>query len=314
MEEMEDYYNFHESYEEDWEQFFAQFPSNDSTALEIKDCCLAIYSLIQTLHTSDPGYQVQFEIYLKWKTLERGLQEKHPFAPIALKWFASQIRNMIVGSDSEVSESIWYALSVNYFECGMDGYWLFPILYASLPEDEQAQLIEHSISIDWEGKVNTYRQIVQQKPQHEILAEAIYNSCSAYCIGAINPSEALPILEQLEISPNLRERTFKILTSPVEVEVKEVVHLSKPNEGGVQCFVALVPKEGFIPTWFPYCNFWINDTQLSKVEDSEYSLHWDDLARQYNFPLSESVGKIIGLNVPFREEWKDEKAWLKPNP
>lgn len=43
---------------------------------------------------------------------------------------------MINSSNPKIVESIWYHISVNYFECGADGIWLFPTMYKELPEPD----------------------------------------------------------------------------------------------------------------------------------------------------------------------------------
>ncbi len=266
--------------------------------------------MILKLIQADPEYRTQMEIYFHWKGLERILNEHNdPFALSTLKWFARLLVNMIVGYDSQITESIWYALSVNYFECGMDGYWLLPLMYKMLPEDEVIELIGRSSSIDWEGKVGTYRAAISNQEFHEPLADALYKGCQAYCVGSIKPSEALSILNQLTISEYQKNLTTRILSSPVEVKVIEGVQLPEKTEEGIECFVAI---EGSVPTWFPFAEFWIDEHRVGSIEHAYFGSKWESVASKYNFPIPENEGKIIGLKLPFSDKWLGEKALLKP--
>jgi hypothetical protein len=102
--------------------------------------------------------------------------------------------NMINCDNPEIVKSIWYAISVDYFECGTDGSWMLPIIYRELDEKEMAQLFIYSISIPWTGKAETFRQMIQNKAHHAMLADALYQSCKAYCYASAKASEALEIL------------------------------------------------------------------------------------------------------------------------
>jgi|GEM_PF-6391025 len=312
-----EYYDYYESFAEEWDAFESSLPLDDgldteSTAFQVKRCCEAIKALMETLYEDDASYAVQMEIYLKWKTLEFGLEEEDELAPLALSWFSRQLANMIVASNSEVQSSIWYALSVNYFECGMDGYWLLPILYDLLPWDEKVQLIKSSGSVDWPGKIATYRHALEEPGLHMPLWDALYASCQAYCIGAIKSSEALPIAKALTISPDHQTALLQTLTQPVKVAIKDVIYPSPGMAKGMHCFVVVGSEQELIPTWFPHCELWIGNELLVSVEDVPHALYWDDLAREYGFPKPESHGKIVGVPVPLPEDWSRKQASLRP--
>lgn len=319
MEEPIEYYSFQDSYEKEWREFIAQFPlGNDpkegAEAAEVREWCVDLHDYVLTLINDTPEYSTQMEIYFHWKGLERKLKEgNNPWVERALQWFASLLVKMMVCDHSEINESLWYAIGVNYFECGMDGFWLLPLMFDQVPHSERDGLIEKTLSIDWAGKVDTYKRVAATNQHQEALLSAIYHSCHAYCFEAAKASEALEILNQLNTeNVFLANETRKVLSNPVEVQVMDHVQLEQRSESGVCCFLAIEREEGFIPTWFPFAELWVDGEFVQSLEDSYFGLSWENVARDHGFEAPEGIGKIIGLKNPWDGNWSSKKVALKP--
>lgn len=318
-------YDFHKSYEEDWKKFIAEFPGDseldeDVIVVEIKRCCYELNRLIQYLYTKAPSYATQIEIRFKWRDLEHILEEyKTIYAEKALSWFVKQIINMINSNNSEVVKSIWYAIGVDYFECGTEGYWLFPKIYQTLPERHLEKLIRYSISIPWKDKVETYRKMSLNTHHHAALADALYFSCEAFCHGSCKSSEAIEILKEITISEVRRKQVFKVLTTPIQVEILEVIEQTTLPNDEITGFVSIHQFSGKgIPTWFPYAELWIDNTYIGTFDEDYCDIRWrgwNSINTKYNLTTPEEQKHqehILCVKVPFNINWKNKKATLKP--
>jgi hypothetical protein len=321
------YYNFHTSYQQDWLRFIAQFPKADeleegSITAEIKASVYELDIVIQLLYSVTHDYSGQMEMRWAWRKLVSLFEEDESIyeAPTH-SWFIAQIINMINCDNPEIVKSTWYAISVDYFECGMDGSWMFPIMYYELDEADMAQLIIYSISIPWTGKAETYRQMIQNKAHHAMLADALYHSCKAYCYTSAKASEALEILNQLTVSETLYDQAFEILTTPIPVKFKEAIELAEVSKDGITGFVSIVLASSDTetpPTWFPYAELWIGDTHIGTFEEDTYNLEWtgwDSVNSRYGIATPEKKGHqehVLCVKIPFQKGWRNKTGLLKP--
>ncbi|MBL0684082.1 hypothetical protein [Aquimarina mytili] len=328
MEEKIEYYDFHESYEKDWEGFISQFPPDntldeESLTFDIKTSCCKIDLLIRILYKVEPDYSTQIDIRYAWRQLKDYIEEEPEnfYAIKSLHWFVRQLINMIVCDNDKIVKSIWYALGVDYFECGDDGGWLFSKMYKKLPDNEACKLIESSGSIPWGDKVQTYQKIVKNKDYHESLAIAIQYSVNAYCYGSAKSSEAIEILNQLDIHSMYYNSTTAILITPIKIKIIEIVRVQQKNKYDDEvCFieVQLIDDVISIPTWFPYAELWIANQCIVSLENSSKSNSlWSDINKHYDIiaPKEEEGAQakiILGLPIPFSTKWKGAVGQIKP--
>jgi hypothetical protein len=314
-------YNFKEEYQNDWHAFIAQFnngsePKDEIIIFEIRKFCSVINNLIQQLYESNPTYQTQVEIFFAWKDLKRIIEEnKTVYTEKALNWFVRQIMNMIICNDIKIIDSIWYAIGVDYFECGTHGTSLLPKMYEELPENQIPKLIKYTNSIPWNDKLETYKQIVLNQQQHTILATALYDSCHAYCFGSVKASEAMEILNQLSIDEKLYEQVSNILTMPVQVKVRQIVSLEKISHDGITGFLSIVDNGVVSPTWFPYAELWIENEYIGTFEKDYYKLSWASIKSDYGTNASVEQlhqEKILVTKTAFNMDWADKIGELKP--
>ena len=314
-------YNFHESYQADWQRFISQFPQSDtldpdSLNYALQEWCYSLHKLIEHLYQQDTGYGSQMEIRFHWRRLESILEEHDTDdSQKVLDWFVTQLLNMINCNDTSIVESIWYSIGVDYFECGTDGRWLFPKLYQSISEKDLPHLIISSYSIPWKYKVATYKAMVAHSAQHEMLADALYYSCKAYCHTSCKSSEAVEILNQLDIPQQRHEQVLEKLTNPAPVKVVHAIAQTTKANDNVTGFVSIV---GDIPTWFPYASLWIEDQCIGQFEEEYTQVRWrgyDSINTKYKLSTPEQQGHqehILCVKVPFNVDWEDQDAVLKP--
>lgn len=316
------YYNFDISYEKEWSKFIGQFPKDDelekgSIAEEINQSCHELNRSIQHLYKYDPEYSAQCDIRWAWSGLINLLEEDNSiFMTNAKSWFVKQIINMINCTNPKIVDSIWYAISVDYFECNKNGSWMFPIMYEKLNERNMEKLMMYSISIPWKSKMETYRKAIQNKKHHELLADTLYHSCKAYCHGSAKASEALEILNRLSISKTIHTKVFDILTTPIEVDIMESIELPMISNKGITGFVSIYHND--IPTWFPYAELWIADTYVGTFNEDNLRISWrgqDSIHSKYHIPTPEEQSiqeYILPITIPFKKDWKGKTGLLKP--
>jgi hypothetical protein len=224
--------------------------------------------------------------------------------------------NMIVCNNPAIVDSVWYAIGVDYFECGNHGGFLFPIMYDQLPDKHIAQLVMASISIPWKGKVQTYRKIAANKAYHKMLAQALEDSCHAYCNGSAKSSEAMKILKRLDIDPVLYQQVSKTLTAPVEVDVVQIVSLETISKDGITGFVSVVNKSLLVaPTWFPYAELWIGNVCVGTFEEEYYRRSWSTIKSEYGINVPENhvyQEKILATKIPLNDNWIGKIGELRP--
>lgn len=314
-------YDFARSYEKDWDAFLSSFPGGDqlkegTVTFRIRECCCAIDKLIRRLYRSDPGYGTQMDIYFAWKGL-KGLIEDHPKrqTTIALNWFVRQLMNMIVCNNPAIKESIWYAMGVDYFECGTDGAFLFLPMYEGLPDADIPQLVRYSSSIQWESKVITYHQMMKNREHHTILANALQDSCGAYCYGSANAAEALKILNRLDIGRELYHQVWDTLTTPFPATVRHVAQSESTSPDGVTGFLSILADNPRTPTWFPFAELWIENRYVGTFEAEHCHGGWKYLKTHHPIILPEtemSQEKILRVKIPFDNQWAGKSAHVKP--
>lgn len=313
-------YDFHQSYESEWEIFLAQFPEEkalDGEMNAVINICRELDRLIRYLYQEAPEYKTQMDIRYAWYGLKEILTQKtNKYAQPAWGWFVCQLMNMMNSCDDKVVASIWYALGVDYFECTDDGAWLFPRMYEELPEALKARLLRNSISIPWKAKKATYEKMIQNQAHHEMLARALQASCRAYCHGSIRSSEAMALLRVLEISAAMRKEVTDILTSPISVRIKNLVILDGLAKDGLRGFISIQAKSGEpIPTWFPFAELWVGETCLGTFMEDYYLMKWSQLAETYGFvgPDSQSAQEhILAIEVAVNPDWSRGEGVLKP--
>lgn len=318
-------YDFHKSYEKEWKKFISQFPDDnelehDSLTLEIKECCSKLNRKFQYLYENDPSYSSQMEIRRQWKELEFIVNEyKSVYTEQIHSWFVAQIVNMINCNNKEIVESTWYTLAVDYFECTTEGAWLFPKMYQVLSGKNLEKLVCYSISIPWKYKIETYRSMILNTNHHEILADAIYRSCKAYCYGSCKSSEAIEILEQLTIPNKQYKEVHEILNTPIQVEILEVIEQKEFPNDEITGFVSIHHMEcKTIPTWFPYASLWIDKNCIGTFNENYNDIRWKEwnsINSIYRIPIPKKQKHqehILCVKVPFNINWKNKKAFLKP--
>lgn len=312
-------YNFKKSYEKDWLDFSSQFEweyaDEDDYLGTIKTWCLELSEQLKKLYEAAPGYGTQMDIYFHWCWLKEilGKNPKHPIGQKVLTWFCQQLYNMICCDDAEVQESIWYAIGVNYFECGTSGYWLFLPLYRQLPEKELERLILHSCSIDWGAKKEAYHEVAKNKKHHRFLAEALYDSTNAYCYGAIKASEGLAVLEKLNIDAALQQKVYQKLTEPIEIVVEEVIPVTPRKKQKTKCFISISGVGVYtFPTWVPFAALWVEDICIGTLENCDISHSWSYAAKEYNFEAPQSGGRILSFDTILPQNLKGKKGFLRP--
>ncbi len=327
-------YDFQESYEKDWRIFISQFPDDseldeDSMIVDIKECCHDLDRLIQHLYKVDPEYSTQSEIRYAWKKLQAILEEEEfildedetRHAEKALYWFVSQIINMTNSCNPKVVESIWYAIGVDYLECGDESSWMFPRMYKEMPERDMKQLIIASISTPWKHKVETYREMVLNPDHHGMLAEALEHSCKAYCFESAKCSEAMEILKELTIPDALYQQVSEVLTTTVKVKIVETREFKEASDEGFTGFLSICNNESpfsSFPTWFPNAELWIGNKHIGTFEENTYRLQWrgwDSITSRYRIstPHKQEIHEyILCVKIPFSKKWKGKVGVLKP--
>lgn len=294
-------YSFDDLYEDNWQKFKSSI-YND---LEIKQLhfakkwLLGLDELIRVLYQKEPGYSTQMEIYFHWKNLQYQL-EKDPNNRILnqlLNWFCRQLINMIVCYNLEINKSVWYAIAVDYFECGTDGKWLFAPLYKQLPDYEIEELIQYSISIDWVAKKDCYWLVLANKNHHQFLAEAIMGSCSAYCFGAIKSSEALEILDQLVIDNEFDQRIKGRLLDPIPIKIDHILEIAIEKQQEYTHILAISSQRlSSFPTWFPFAELWVDGQNIGSIEHSYLGNNWEYIRKEYQLDVpANGSDRIIGI-------------------
>jgi hypothetical protein len=315
-------FKFDESYASEWNAFIDLFPKDEeldqeSLTLEIKQYCQQLNVLFQELYTTKSDYAMQCEIRWVFNPLMSVLQEEDSVYTEHVKvWFLQQVMNMINCDNPKIVESIWYAISVDYFECSTAGSWMFPIMYKELAEKDMKKLLMYSISIPWKDKVETYREMIDTAAHHEMLADALYHSCNAYCHTSAKSSEALEILNQLTISKAEYDKVFNMLTQPIEVHIVAAIPLSKSNKDQITSFVSIQSQH--IPTWFPYAELWVDNNCLGQFSEENLNLTWkgyNSIQSRYKIATPEEQGHqehILQVKIAFEKNWQGKRAVLKP--
>ncbi len=274
-----------------------------------------IYNYLTVTYSSDSSYSIQMEIYFSWKSLQSQLEEeKCKESRKVLNWFIREIHQMFESENDEIKESIWYAIGVNYFECGNDGYWLFKDLFNLSNQKAKEQLLQYSISISWEGKVETYQMIAQKYHDfHQQLADALLNSCHAYCYESLKPWEALEILNTLKISDNKYQLVFKEICTPKKVTIKRIIETKGDLKNEIKCFLQF-DKNGIMPTWYPYAELWIDNKKIVNCPSDYHKLTWKEIIKEYNLEEEESDSRndIIPIYVNYNEEWLEQIVEIRP--
>ncbi|NOQ75847.1 MAG: hypothetical protein GQ574_27830 [Crocinitomix sp.] len=163
--------------------------------------------------------------------------------------------------------------------------------------------------------------MIQHTDHHEMLANALYHSCKAYCYESAKSSEALEILEQLTIFDAQYAKVFKTLTSPFQVKILEAIELAEVSNDGVTGFLSIVSSSHNTespPTWFPYAELWIDNTPIGTFEIDSYNIGWtgwDSINSRYKISTPDTKGHqehILCVKIPFKKEWKNKTGILKP--
>jgi len=312
-------YNFKNAYQKDWAHFSSQFDWDNANADEhfgtLKTWCIGLSEQLENLYGETPEYGMQMEIYFHWLWLKEML-DKNPTNPISQKvltWFCQQLCNMVCCDNAEIRESIWYAIAVNYFECGDSGYWIFLPLYRQLPDDELEKLIKYSSCIHWAAKKEAYNEVVKTEKHHLYLANALYNSTNAYCLGAIKSSEGLAILAQLKIDAAMQQKVYQKLSEPIEIIIEEVI-IVVPQKRQLIKGLLSVSGLGFytLPTWFPFATLWVEDVCIGTLENSYIGNSWSYVAKEYNFEAPKTRGWILSFDKALQQNLKGKKGFLKP--